>query len=760
MGFKDLLSKEHVADGVKKLKKLQPKIDHSSLLTVSALLLILFTAFAIRLFPIRWEIQTGSLHLSEFDPYFQYRFTENILKKGIIPLAWSDQWWDPQRWYPDGINMADRGFVGLPLTTAVLYSLISALGVNIPLMDFCSIFPAIMGMFASLVIYFLGKDIGGRPVGLFASLFLALSPSYLQRTSLGFFDDETIGIVALVLFSLLFLRSTEKNRPLDSTIKYSLASGIALGYFCSAWGAAYYPIGVVLLFTFLLILLKRYSQRLLLSYSLTFGLGLFIAINVPKLTSTYLTTSVILPVAGVFLLLCLSEVSRVLTSTKWKAISIIALLTILILAFSVIWQLGYMRGIAGKFLSVINPVLRGGSPLIESVAEHRISSWGSIYYEFGIMIIFFMASFYFMLRNFNDKNLFLLILGVTSLYFACSMVRLLVLMAPIFSLLAAYGTTRILKPFNTLLREPPRTSAKGKYGLQYVGKEFSGTAVFLIFLILMTHFAFPMPKVYSQAWAPVTITASSLPIAPQEPVREWLDMLQWTKNNLEATTVVSSWWDYGYWLTIMGNVTSLADNATINTTQIQNIGFSFMANETQSIKMLEKYDAEYVLVYTTFAVGESEGQIYAYWAGYGDEGKWMWMARISGTARERFINDGFIDRQLSWTNETSFGNYNSSTNRWEWNVLGMNSTIYKLMAWGKQLWCQENGAYDLQQGYWSAINFTIEDIRPKYFEKAYFSGLDISPDEAGDYGNLVPMICLYKIDWDGYYSDYPERARS
>jgi len=27
MGFKDLLSKEHVADGVKKLKKLQPKVQ-------------------------------------------------------------------------------------------------------------------------------------------------------------------------------------------------------------------------------------------------------------------------------------------------------------------------------------------------------------------------------------------------------------------------------------------------------------------------------------------------------------------------------------------------------------------------------------------------------------------------------------------------------------------------------------------------------------------------------------------------------------
>lgn len=751
MEFKDLLSKRRVVDGLRSLKKLFPKIDHSSLLTISALSLILFIAFAIRLFPARWEIQIGAMHLSEFDPYFQYRFTDYIVKNGFISWAWPTQWVDPYRWYPGGFNVARNGFPGLPFTAASFYSIISALGINIHLMDFCAVFPPIMGMLACFVIYFLGKDIGGTPVGLFASLFLALSPSYIQRTSLGFFDDETIGIPALLLFTLLFLRANEKDRPLDSTIKYSLASGIALGYFCSGWGAAFYPIGVAVLFVFLLLLLKRYTQRLLLSYSLTFGLGLFISINVPKLTSAYLTQTAILPVAGVFLLLCLSEVFRGLTSTKWKIISITALLAVLIGGFSVFWQLGYMRGIAGKFISVINPLMRGGSPLVESVAEHRISAWGSIYYEFGIAVIFFIASLFFILRDLNDRNLFLLIFGLTSLYFACSMVRLLVVMAAAFSILAAVGVTGILKPFNTLLKETPRTTVKRKYGLQPVGKEFSGTAVFLIFLVLMTNFAFPMPKVYKQAWSPVTITAGSLPIAPNEPVQEWLDMLEWTNTNLEATAVVCSWWDYGYWLTVMGNVTSLADNATVDTIQIQNIGFIFMANETQAIKMLKDYDAKYILVFTTFALGESDdGQYYAYWVGYGDEGKWMWMARISGKAHDRFIEDGFVDEQTSWTDEDAFGVYNSSTNRWDWNLLGMKSTVYKLMAWGKHRWCETNGVSDLEQEYWTGYNLADVDIKPKYFKEAFFAGV-----EGTGYGGIVPLVCLYEIDWQEYYSDYP-----
>jgi len=739
MRIGNILSKEHVVNGLKSLGKLRIKISHGSIMTFSALLLILFVAFTIRIFPMRWEIQTGSMHLSEFDPYFQYRFTEKMVKEGFISWALENGgmgWMDMQRWHPFGINVARAGFPGLPFTAAFLYKIISALGVNIQLMDFCALLPPIMGMLACIPIYYLGKDIGGKHIGLVAALFLALSPSYIQRTSLGFFDDEIIGIFSLLMFMIMFLRAIEENRPPLSSAKYALGSGLALGYFCSGWGAAFYPIDVTVLFVFVLILLKRYTQRLLLSYSLTFGLGLFIAINVPKLAPIYLTTVPILPIAGVLVILCLCEISRALKSTKWKTIFIIAFLAMLIGGFGALWQLGYMRDIAGKFWSVIDPFMRAASPLTESVAEHRISAWGSIYYEFGIGIIFFIVGFFFILRNLNDKNLFLLILGLTSLYFACSMVRLLVLVAPAFSLLAAIGVIGILKPFNTLLKEPPKIFTKKKYSLEHVGREFSGTAIFLIFLILMTNFAFSpqsggMPKAYRQAYAPITISVASLPITPEEPVKVWMDTLGWLKS-LSPTPVVCSWWDYGYWLTILGNVTSLCDNATINTTQIENVGFIFMANETQALKMLKLYDVKYVLVFVT---ADANGN----WldgAG-GDNGKWMWMARISGKSRNRFIDNGFIDASSAWINESSFGYYNITLNKWIWNERGISSTIYKLMSWGKTRWCESNGVTDPD---------AAMAVKPLYFDEAYFAWP--TQDEAlANYRGVVPIICLYEIKW-------------
>jgi len=261
----------------------------------------------------------------------------------------------------------------------------------------------------------------------------------------------------------------------------------------------------------------------------------------------------------------------------------------------------------------------------------------------------------------------------------------------------------------------------------------------------MTNFAFApqsggMPKIYRQAYTPTTISAGSLPIPGEnllEPVREWINALDWLRS-LSPTPVVCSWWDYGYWLTILGNVTSLCDNATINTTQIENVGFTFMANETAALKMLEKYDVTYVLVFVTADVNGNwqDG------AG-GDNGKWMWMARISGKNRDRFIETGFIDEQHAWINESSFGTYNTTLGKWVWTELGLDSTIYKMMSWGKQRWCDINGVTNPDA---AAV------IQPEYFDEAYFA-MPTRDEASGNYGGIVPIICLYEVNWQKYY-DY------
>jgi dolichyl-diphosphooligosaccharide--protein glycosyltransferase len=744
------LSRERVTNGLKSLGKLRIKTTHASIITIVALLLILFVAFTVRIFPLRWEqLGTGQLQLSEFDSFFEYHVADYMVKNGLLSPYWPTQWIDTQFWYPNGINMATETLPSIPFTGAFVYDVLAFFGVNVSLMTLCSLLPVLTGTLCVLIMYFIGKDMGGKLVGLLAALFLALEPSFISRSNLGWFETE-MTTFSFLLFFLMFQRAIDGEKPIGSTVKYSLACAACLAYSVMGWGAAYYLLDLTVLFVFVLILLKRYTPRILLAYSLTFGIGLLIAIQAPFLSSRYLTSFAVIPVAVVFILLCLNEALRNLSSMRERFILTVAILAALIGGFIVISASGYVGDIAGKFMSVINPFLRSSNPTLESVAEHRIASWASIYYDLGIGILFFAVGLYFSARNLTNKNIFLLLFGLTGLYFAGSMVRLTYILSLSYAVLAAIGVVGILRPFMTLLKEPPRINVKKKIGFLHVSREYSGIAVFLIFIVLMTNLAVSpqsgggIPNGIRSAYTPITISAGSLAIIPNGPVREWSDMLVYLNNLQNAKTVVVAWWDYGLWITVGGNVTTLCDNTTINDTAIQNVGFAFMANETYSLRMLKQYNVQYILVFVTFYGAGTYTGTYIDYAG-GDNGKWTWMAKISGGAMGRFLKDGNIDQASMWQNETTFGNFSSTTNAWEWNYVGQNTTVYKLMSYAKNRWCTVQDQTDPD-----AANVTA----PIYFQEAFFSGENLSPtDSATKYGGVVPLVALYKIDWQKYYQD-------
>jgi asparagine N-glycosylation enzyme membrane subunit Stt3 len=207
------------------------------------------------------------------------------------------------------------------------------------------------------------------------------------------------------------------------------------------------------------------------------------------------------------------------------------------------------------------------------------------------------------------------------------------------------------------------------------------------------------------------------------------------------------WWDYGNWLSDIGNVTSLADNTTTNSTQIENVGFALMGNENQTLHMLSTYGqnrVKYIAVFTTLAVSQSSSGtcsaiVYPY--GYGDEGKWVWMARISGQGMDRLVRDGFISASDAWTNETSFG-ASGQNGQWQWNNRGLNCTVEELLNYAQVQYAQRTSATLGTQ-----IQADHTATAPTYFKEAYFSGIDVAPNT---YGGIVPIVAIYSIDWAAY----------
>jgi len=593
------------------------EVPKSTVIQFAALSIIVILAALIRLMPLRW-----GAYISEFDPYHQYRMTEYIVKNGFA--SWFS-WHDNMTWYPYGRDMPTTNYPGVAFTGAALYLFVRSIGMEMSLYQFCVFFPVLFGSAAVVALYFLGKEVWGKSVGLFAALFLAFSSSHISRTAMGWYDDETIGIFSMILFFAFFIKAISPNRSLRSSIIYATLSGLMLSYISWGWGAFRYPMSLMALFSVVLILTRRYSRRLLFSYAITYGLALFVATQLPRLGYDFLTEWSSMATLGVFLLLCAAELYNSVKDYRQRLLVTGGIIGLLVVGAVVLWQLGLMTALGGKFEAILNPSERLGLPIVESVAEHRPATWASFFYEFGIMIFLGIFGLFFAAQRRRNSDIFLIVFALSAVYFAGSLVRLTLLLAPVFCILSAVTIVELGKPSVDILKETVIFPKKRVRSTARVGKEF-GVAILLI-LLLVT-----MPTFYyatAAAYTPATIVTGSLPITPGEGEErkygDWLEALSWMRGNLPEDAVVFSWWDYGYWITAMAERRSMADNGTINGTQVAVIGTTFLSNETYALPTLKKYGVTHIAIFVTWTTG-SDGTIQ--WVGFGEDNKWYWMAKI------------------------------------------------------------------------------------------------------------------------------------
>ncbi len=613
------------------LNRIFRKVPKETLILTLCLALIVGIAVAVRVLPYNWGYQ-----LSEFDPYFHYDVTEYVVKNGFS--SWFD-WHTDRAWYPTGRDIGLTSFPGLPFSSAILYLFLTGIGVQTTVYNVSVAFPVLMAALTCIVMYYFGKDVGGPKVGLLAALFLALSPAFIARTSLGFFDTESVGIFGILLASLFYLRSLDEEKGKLASLAYSLLGGLFLGYIFASWGASRYAMSLLALFTFVLVITKRYSQRLLISYGVLTTTSFLIAIGVPKLGFPFLTEFESIAVFGVLLVLVMKEITPRLKTQNLRLIFTALFLlgigvSVVVLSYFNVISLPYT-----KFMSVLNPFQRSANPLVESVQEHRPATWSAFYYQFGFLVFLAPLGIFFAFQRLTTKSLFVITFMLTALYFSASMIRLTIILAPAMCILGSLALIEVLRPFVNIVTQ--RTFTRRRRVSLRVGRGFS--TILIIGLFVLTFI--PLLRGVDSGYSPTTIAASSIPLRAN--IGDWSEALVWMKVNLPPDTVVASWWDYGYWIMVNGEKITLADNGTINSTQIAQIGRMFMSNETQALTILKDYDVDYVTVFTTIALAQ-QGQIL-----YGDEVKWRWMAKIGGLD-DTILEDTSITSQIAeaWSMNT------------------------------------------------------------------------------------------------------------
>ena len=134
---------------------------------------------------------------------------------------------------------------------------------------------------------------------------------------------------------------------------------------------------------------------------------------------------------------------------------------------------------------------------------------------------------------------------------------------------------------------------------------------------------------------------------------DWIETLDWISENTPEDSVITSWWDYGYWITTLGNRTSIADNATINQTRIETIAKMFISPEEEGWKIAKDLKSDYILIYV---VGQklpsldpaNPTPLYVLGSG-GDESKKQWFIRIGGFNESDYVrSDGVTPTDKLW----------------------------------------------------------------------------------------------------------------
>lgn len=650
---------------------------------------IVTIAILLRILPMAWGTT-----LTEFDPFFQYEQTKYVVDNGFG--AWYS-WHTTTEWYPSGRNIGTSSFPGVAFSGAAVYYATRALGLNVSVMDVAIFFPILAAAITCVVIFFLGREVGGNGVGLLAALFLAISPAYIGRTTLGWYDDETIGILGILLVALFYLRALKSKSKLSTSLMYSIAAGLGLGYVSISWGASRYLIALLALFTFFLIFTKVAGTQVTLSYGILIAIGLGIAITVPKLGFGFLKEFETVASVGILLLLILNEASKRFAGRIGRPALMSLFILVLVGAGIALWQLGIVNLSPVKFMSVINPFFRSDIPIIESVGENVITTWATFYYHLGALVVLAPLGMYFSFRKFDYKKLFMVIFALTMLYFSSTSIRLTAVLAPAFAILGALALVEIIKPFSVIMFQ--RNTRRRRHKL--IPKLGKGTTIFLIITIFALT-AVPFTRAVDSAYAPTTLVSSSIPTRQQ--IGDWMQALQWMKDNLPTDTVVAAWWDYGYWISIVAEKITLADNGTINMTQIAQIGKMFMSTENESLPILKSFNADYVLVFTTINQAQAGNYL------FGDEVKWRWMARIgwNNNTMDKAFADTSITSLLgnSWLQQTTDPTLINWYNQFKSLALPKNDTVLtKLML---------NGAYP-------GINASIPELTLQHFQPAFAS---------------------------------------
>lgn len=615
------------------------------LLQLFILLTAAILSFSVRLFSVlRYE---SVIH--EFDPYFNYRTTQYLTEKGFYDFL---NWFDDRAWYPLGRIIGGTIYPGLMVTSTALYNFLHFLNINIDIRNVCVFLAPLFSSFTTIVTYLLTKELYNSSAGLVAAAMISIVPGYISRSVAGSYDNEGIAIFCMLLTYYFWIKGVKTGK-----IIWSSMCSLAYFYMVSSWGGYVFLINLIPLHVLTLMITGRFSHRIYVAYSVVYSIGTLLSMQIPFVGFQPVQSSEHMAALGVFGLCQLFAFNEYLKAKLSKP-NYDFLFRSLVLGLAV---LGFLTGLfltiigkispwTGRFYSLLDPsYAKNYIPIIASVSEHQPTSWSSFYFDLQLLLFLFPVGLYTCFKQVNDANIFIILYGLTSIYFAGVMVRLMLVLAPVMCILSGIGISSMLTRYCKQIDPTPpivptgasgaahstigahsKTSSTQKRKQQRFESNFfmkNEIATFFIGLsaVLLCMYSYHCIWVTSEAYSAPSIVLSARSHDGSRIVfDDFREAYYWLRQNTPEDAKIMSWWDYGYQISAMANRTIIVDNNTWNNTHISRVGQAMASSEDKAYEIMKELDVNYVLVIFGGLTGYSSDDI----------NKFLWMVRIGGSTEK------------------------------------------------------------------------------------------------------------------------------
>ncbi|KAI5123189.1 hypothetical protein M0805_003956 [Coniferiporia weirii] len=634
----------------------------ASFLRIAAFFFVSGAAIASRLFAV---INYESI-IHEFDPWFNYRATKVLAEKGFYEF-WN--WFDPTAWYPLGRVVGGTIYPGLMATSGVIFNLLHALSLPVDIRNICVMLAPGFSALTAWSTYMFTKEMKDESAGLLAAVFIGIAPGYISRSVAGSYDNEAIAIFLLMFTFFLWIKALKQGSAFFGT-------GAALFYFymVAAWGGYAFITNMIPLHSLVLLLMGRYSNRLYVAYSSWYAVGTLASMQVPFVGFQPVSTSEHMAALGVFGLLQLVAFTDLVrshvSSKQFQAllrVSVVVLGVAGALGFGALTMNGSIAPWTGRFYSLWDTgYAKKYIPIIASVSEHQPTAWPSFFMDLHFLIVLFPAGVYLCFNELRDEHVFVIIYALVASYFAGVMVRLMLTLTPCVCVTAAVALSSLLERYmdpvepdeevseetksvadsNESPAVTPSTPSKkakksekvhasssgnlsSKLANLLPGKEGKQKGIFGLdtrlvvivnALMMLCTFVLHCTWVTANAYSsPSVVLSSNNPDGSKHIIDDYREAYYWLRQNTPETSVIMSWWDYGYQIAGFADRPTLVDNNTWNNTHIATVGKAMASSEEKSYPILRKHDVDYVLVIFGGLLGYSGDDI----------NKFLWMVRIA-----------------------------------------------------------------------------------------------------------------------------------